>query len=254
MADQESVMRSSHPIKSARRSNRAVARALTLAVLAALLAGCETARETADTFPTDYRQRHPIVVQEGKRTLALFIGANRGGLTPTQRAEVLAFANTWRREATGGILIELPAGTVNAHAAHDSLREVRSILHAAGVPPRGVAVQPYQPRDPMKFATLKLIYPRITADAGPCGLWPHDIGVSEHAEHITNNPYWNLGCASQRALAAMTVEPADLVQPRGEASAYEPRRTVVLDKYRKGESTATTYPNANQGKISGVGQ
>jgi hypothetical protein len=28
----------------------------------------------------------------------------------------------------------------------------------------------------------------------------------------------------------------------------------VFDKYRKGESTATNYSNANQGKISDVGQ
>jgi hypothetical protein len=28
----------------------------------------------------------------------------------------------------------------------------------------------------------------------------------------------------------------------------------VLDKYRKGESTATQYPDANKGKISDVGQ
>ena len=52
----------------------------------------------------------------------------------------------------------------------------------------------------------------------------------------------------------MVDNPADLVQPRGEQAGYSARRTVVLDKYRKGDSTATTYPNANQGKISDVGQ
>ena len=51
----------------------------------------------------------------------------------------------------------------------------------------------------------------------------------------------------------MVENKADLVQPRGEAPAYTARRSVTLDKYRKGESTATTYPNANQGKISDVG-
>jgi pilus assembly protein CpaD len=32
------------------------------------------------------------------------------------------------------------------------------------------------------------------------------------------------------------------------------RRSTVLDKYRKGESTATVYPDASKGKISDVGQ
>jgi len=52
----------------------------------------------------------------------------------------------------------------------------------------------------------------------------------------------------------MVAEPADLVQPRGEMPAYTARRTQVLDKYRKGESPATTYANPNLGKISDVGQ
>ena len=61
-------------------------------------------------------------------------------------------------------------------------------------------------------------------------------------DYFENQPYWNLGCASQRNLAAMVDNPADLVQPRGETPAYTMRRTTVLDKYRQGESTATTYP------------
>ncbi|MGH6784576.1 MAG: hypothetical protein ACREBP_08140 [Sphingomicrobium sp.] len=52
----------------------------------------------------------------------------------------------------------------------------------------------------------------------------------------------------------MVDNPSDLVQPRGEASAWAQRRNVVLEKYRKGEGTATTYPNASQGMISDVGK
>ena len=50
------------------------------------------------------------------------------------------------------------------------------------------------------------------------------------------------------------VEPADLVQPRSETPALASRRSTVIDKYRKGEGTATQYPDANKGKISDVGQ
>ena len=51
----------------------------------------------------------------------------------------------------------------------------------------------------------------------------------------------------------MVDNPADLAQPRADQPAYEARRTFMLDKYRKGESTATSYPNENKGKISDVG-
>jgi len=67
-------------------------------------------------------------------TVDLFIGERRGTLNGSQRAEVLSFAAEWRREATGGILIDVPAGSSNAAAAANAAREVRAILLAAGVP------------------------------------------------------------------------------------------------------------------------
>jgi pilus assembly protein CpaD len=204
--------------------------------------------------PDDYRQRHPIVVKEAPRTVELFIGAKRGALTAAQRADVLAFAQEWRRESTGGILIDLPSGTPNEVAAANALHEARSLLAAAGVPVTAVGVRPGRPRDAQKLATLKLHYPRIAADAGPCGLWPEDIGASYERQHLENREYWNLGCASQRNLAAMVDTPADFVQPRGETQTYTGRRTTVLDKYHRGEATSTVYPDADKGKISEVGK
>jgi pilus assembly protein CpaD len=94
----------------------------------------------------------------------------------------------------------------------------------------------------------------VAADAGPCGLWPQDIGSSNFREHVENRQYWNFGCATQRNVAAMVENPADLAQPRGETPVYRARRTVVLDKYRKGEGTVSTNPDAGKGKISDIGQ
>jgi pilus assembly protein CpaD len=234
-----------------------LARALAFVSLAALLAGCKTTAspdEVTSSIPSDYRLRHPIAVREGPQVLNVFIGDNRGGLTPTQRAEVTALVSTWRREATGGIVIEVPSGTSNARAAHSALHEVRSLLAAAGVPPQGIEVRPYRPSDPIRLATLKITYPRMVAETGPCGLWPDDIGPTYRPIYASNKPHWNAGCAMQRNLAAQVANPSDLVQPRSETPIYTARRSTVLDKYRKGESTATQYPDANKGKISDVGQ
>ncbi len=72
--------------------------------------------------------------------------------------------------------------------------------------------------------------------------------------YTENRPYWNLGCASQRNLAAMVDNPADLVQPRGETPAYSPRRSVAIEHYRKGESPSGTYPDYDKAKISDLGK
>ena len=61
-------------------------------------------------------------------------------------------------------------------------------------------------------------------------------------------------CATQRNLAAMVDNPADLEQPRPETPAYTPRRNAAFDKYRKGVSTTTIYPEADKAKLSDTGK
>jgi pilus assembly protein CpaD len=228
-----------------------------LALLAAAgLTACQHDQQItgiADPAPADYRQRHPIAIKESDRTVELFIGRGRGSLSPVQQADVAAFAHAWRRESSGGIIIDVPAGTANAYAANDALTEVEAILRAAGVPPDAMRTQPYQPADPKIMANVKLRYPKMTAQAGPCGLWPEDIGTSNR-KYLENGQHWNFGCAAQRNLAAMVENPADLVQPRGETPTYAGRRSTVLDKYRKGEPTVTRYEDKEKGKISDVGK
>ncbi len=233
---------------------RAVTHAVAMLACAIALAGCYTTTPAASGLANDYRLRHPIAVKEGVKTVELFIGSKRGGLTPEQRADVTSFAGAWRRKATGGILIELPAGTRNEVAAANAVHEVRALLLSLGVPPQGIEVRPYAPAIPGKLATVRLNYPTMIAEAGPCGMWPDDLGPTANREHNENTPYWNLGCASQRNLAAMVDNKADLVQPRGEIPPFTSRRTTVLDKYRQGQSSATVYPDAEKAKISEVGK
>ncbi len=218
------------------------------------LSGCYTVKDTTNSIPTDYRQRHPITIKETDHTVAILVGSSRGGLNASQRADVLAFAQDWKREATGGIIIEQPAGTSNEVAAGEAVRETLATFAAAGIPMNAVAVRAYQPKNKIATATVRLNYPLMAAQAGPCGLWPADLGPTYEPSHIENKPYWNLGCASQRNLAAMVANPTDLVQPRAETPPYAPRRSAVLEKYRKGESSATTFPNEAKGMISDVGR
>lgn len=219
------------------------------------LAGCKTT-ETADAipYPYDYKQRHPITLQEGKRTVELFVSRRRPGLTPAQRSNVGAFAHNWHRDATGGVEIRVPSGTGNDRVFGETAVEIQGILVEAGIPQSGIAVRPLWQADPSLLMPIVLVYPRMTAAAGPCGRWPNDIGPGAGIEYDTNQPYWNLGCAMQRNLASMVDDPADLVQPRGEAPAYTARRSVVLDKYRKGEDTTTQYRDTDKAKIADVGK
>jgi pilus assembly protein CpaD len=228
-----------------------------VAVLSAALGACTTTGEEVVTasVPDDYRLRHPIAITEANRSIVIFVGRERGGLSAPQRADVIGLAQTWVREGTGAIVADVPVDTPNAWAAASSFREIKAVLAAGGVPSRGVMLRQYRPDDPLTLAPIRLSYPRIAAVAGPCGLWPEDLGPSIlDGGYNANKPYYNFGCAYQRDMAAMIDNPSDLAQPRPETPVYTARRTASFTKYRKGEPTTTVYPEADKAKLSDTGK
>ena len=237
--------------------SRALRMAAVLVGVAVVLGACKHTDDELVTasFPDDYRLRHPIAIQEADRSIVVFVGQARGGLSASQRADVIGLAQIWLREGTGAISVDVPVDTRNARAAAETFREIQALLAGAGVPPRGIVMRNYRPEDPRQLPAIRLSYPKISAVAGPCGLWPHDLGPSvKNKVYFENKQYYNFGCSYQHNMAAMVDNPADLVQPRSESPAYTPRRTVAFDKYRRGTTTATTYPEGDRAKLSDTGK
>jgi len=152
-------------------------------------------------------------------------------------------------------VVDVPVNAANSRAAAATYHEIRSVLASVGVPSRAIVQRPYRPEDPGLLPTIRLSYSRIAAVAGPCGLWPEDIGPSIlDPGYNENRPYFNLGCATQRNLAAMIDNPADLEQPRSETPAYNARRDMAFERYRKGTPIATMNPDADKAKLSDTGR
>ena len=168
----------------------------------------------------------------------------------------MGLAQTWLREGTGAISIDVPVNTPNARAAEDSLREIQATFAAAGVPPRAVNVRQYRPEDPRHMAAIRLNYPKISAVAGPCGLWPEDLGPSvNNKSYFENKSYYNFGCANQRNLAAMIDNPSDLVQPRPrDPGLHAPPQHRASTNIARARATATTYPETDKAKLSDTGK
>jgi pilus assembly protein CpaD len=237
--------------------SRALRMAAVLVGVAVVLGACKHTDDELVTasFPDDYRLRHPIAIQEADRSIVVFVGQARGGLSASQRADVIGLAQLWLGEGTGAISADVPVDTRNARAAAETFREIQALLAAAGVPPRGIVMRSYRPEDPRQLPAIRLNYPKISAVAGPCGLWPDDLGPSiKNKTWFQNTQYYNFGCANQRNMAAMVDNPADLVQPRPETPPYTARRSVSFEKYRKGTTTATVYPESDRAKLSDTGK
>ena len=99
---------------------RALRLAGALIGLAVVLGACKHTGDevvTTASVPDDYRLRHPIAIQEADRAVIVFVGRGRGGLSANQRADVMGMAQTWLKEGTGGITIDMPVDTPNARAA-----------------------------------------------------------------------------------------------------------------------------------------
>ena len=168
----------------------------------------------------------------------------------------MGLAASWQHEATGAITADVPVDTPNARAAADSFREIQALLAAAGVPPRGLTMHRYHPEDPRQMAAIRLSYPKIKAVAGPCGLWPEDLGPS-----VNNKGYYENKSVLQFRLRLSAQHGGDGRQsvrpgataPRN-ASLYGATQRRLSRNIARARPTTTTYPEAEKAKLSDTGK
>lgn len=190
---------------------------------------------------------HPIKVSQDTATLKLDASMNLGYLNDRQRAQIAAFAQAYNDRGHGPMIVSVPDRNLNKGAASDFLSEVSSALADQGVGEERVIYKPYQVAADQTSAPVVMTFSRYVATASPCGDWSMDYAYNPKN---LNPP--NFGCATQNNLAAIVADPADLVHPRTMDPADADRRGVVLDKYRKGEVTASQRSESDSAAVSEV--
>jgi pilus assembly protein CpaD len=221
--------------------------------LALGLAGCESTQSARPightTMPLDYEARHPIFLARVTETTSVEAGVHSRGVSGVQAAEVLSFARAYRESGEGSIAVSVPSGTANARAAANVSREVRGILHTAGVPAAAVAVRPYRAEPGTLSPPVVLTFTRLRAAV------PHRCRVDTDMDMGPDRAPWrNYGCAVQTNLAAMVANPNDLSTPRPMDQPSATRRNTALDRYGQALDPSTTYRNENRGTVSRVAQ
>ncbi|MES0809884.1 CpaD family pilus assembly protein [Roseibium sp. SCPC15] len=211
-----------------------------LVVLGCLsIVGCESQTQSPSQLLAthDYRLRHPIVVTEEPETLDLPIGRSTRSLFGPIEDTITAFAAESRRRGNGTVEILVPSGGGNEAAVHAVTPDIRKALVRGGVNRSHISTRTYPVQDASADAPIRLSYARMQATAGSCGSWPKNIGGG----FGPNTEYENFGCASQSNLAAIVENPSDLLTPRASTPADQQRRAVVMENYRKGDTTTSDY-------------
>ena len=231
------------------RSN--LSKALLAALAAVALGGCKhdgQGTQVAGWSLVDPEQRHPIMVSQQPAHLNLHVARGSQGLSPQERADVIEFAGRYRASDAGNsrLVVSVPSGGGNETSAMTAADEVRGLLLEGGFPESAISIEAYH--DESGAPPLRISYMRYIAEGPDCGNnWSENL-----ASDTKNVGHPNFGCANQRNLAAMVVNPADLLGPRTMGERYSDRRDKVMDNWVKGKSTGAEKSEEEKVRVKGT--
>ena len=212
-----------------------------LVLMALALTGCATGSGKAGnaaltaTTPTE---QYPLQAQSMTKTINLRI--TTGGLSDNQRTALdqIAEKASW----TNGAPVDVEIITSPDPGAITAGRTVGGYLTAHDVSGTSLS-QLSQPGQPADIVTVNLVSYRARTYA--CGQTWENLAATRN-----NTVYQNFGCAVTSNLAAQIADPRDLQTPRAATPIDMDRRSVVFDKYRKGEVTSSAKDDNATGAIS----
>ena len=220
-----------------------------LAACALALVACQTTdKEITGSVSDDYRQRHPITLEQSARTVDIPVGMHSESLTPASRSAISGFARDFKSDNAAMIQVMVPSGARNEINAGYVARDVRVELMRNGVNSNRIDVISYA-APTAADAPIRLAYPRMAAKTLPCGTHPAGLTGSKG-----NLSHFDFGCSSQQNLAVAVANPQDLIQPRGWDARDAQRRSETFENYRKGTKTWSEELGSKSGSSSEVGQ
>ncbi|MCH2459026.1 MAG: CpaD family pilus assembly protein [Henriciella sp.] len=223
------------PSQQAAHSRTATA-LLAVLLSGTVLAGCMQSdpRFEAPFMLANPAERHPILVSNSEARLDIPVYAGSYGLTRSQESQLYSFLSDYRRSKGSRLVIKAPVGG-DERATRAVFTDVKEVLRSRGLTQNEVVLQSYSPGY-KSFQAIRLTYDRFVAEGPTCPDWSENLAYDPN-----NAPYPNLGCATQRNLAAQVANPRHLVQPADETPRASERRDTVWGKYIAGEATGAEW-------------
>lgn len=215
-----------------------------LILLAGLaLTACATDQaDLAGPNPITPTERFAIEVKQHPEELRL--AAHPQGISPNQGDALTEFARRWSAGDGGPITLQSPSHGGDPQAAYRTTVDARDFLIAKGVDPAKIRIVGYDAGGDHE-APVVVGFTTTVAKGPECGQsWDNLSATGQNRE------YENFGCAVTANMAAQIGNPGDLIAPRAMDPTDAARRQVVLDHYRKGETTSTAKDEQANGAVS----
>ena len=227
------------------RANHPLLKVAATGMVLALLTACASPALQPETAaaPRTGTEQWTSKVQVDAHPDEVLLVLHAEGLSANQTQAVDGLLNRWLAAEAREILISAPIGGKDADVAGRMAFAVRQRLVALGAPAASVRVVGYD-AGAAPVAPLKVGFLRYQAQIPACGGWENIAATRD------NNPYENFGCAVSANIAAQVANPEDLLGPRATTPIDAARRDVALDKYRKGESSASAKEDQATGAVS----
>jgi pilus assembly protein CpaD len=187
--------------------------AVFIIAMSSALAACSNGELALDDtyVPATHYERYPIEV--ASRPVKMEVSSRHGALQPSQINAISGFSRSAGSASSRITILRPSAGGASGKVA----RQVYQLLVQSGISPGMISQKTYP--GPAK-APVQITYVRSVAVTKECGDWSSDM-----ADTSRNEVYSNYGCSTQNNIAAMVVNPNDLVVPRQMTPALAATRT-----------------------------
>lgn len=178
----------------------------------------------------------PIKVAESIERLELYSRSSGMELSARDEFAVMQFLSDYGSRGSGPIYINRPSGAHGSVGVAQTDRVLRGLMARAGLSPSSAQSGEYHSR-PGAPAPVVVSYRTLRTIVPDCSRLP-DLSLT-----ATNAATSNFGCYASANLAAMVVDPRQLIDPPTIDTPNAQRRQVIYDKYIQGEPTGATRPS-----------
>ena len=205
------------------------------------LSACASTTQSARSIPTKPEDRFPVTVDQQTVTMTVAIDKSMSDLTVVDKARLNAFVESYIVGGHGLITVTAPSGNPSDFYGQEMASDIRKELNRLGIEWDEMLGATYRVSGDADMQEVIVSFSRFVASATPCG----DFSGA-WIRNRANVSSKNFGCANQNNLAAMIVDPHDLIEPTPMSPADTARRTLAIDNYRKDDTTSSATEQSSQ--------